>query len=152
MKKPNNLDILKENISALKEAVKWLERSYRICKEFNTDHLSEKGMDAFEGLTSRFARASDILFNKVYRSIIYIEKGQNLPWIDVVIYLEKKQVIDKAEDARLIKELRNDIVHEYAMTDLTELFKEVLNYTPVLLQYSEKAKKEAGKLKEKLEK
>jgi len=108
-------------------------------------------MDAFEGLTSRFARANDILFNKVYRSIVYIENGENLPWIDVIFYFEKKQVIDKAEDARLLKELRNDIVHEYAITDLTELFEEVLRYTPVLLQYAEKARKEAEKVNEKLE-
>ena len=74
MKKPSQLDILNENLNALNEALKWLERSYNICNKFDTNNLSSEGMDAFEGLTSRFARVSDILFNKVFRSITYIEK------------------------------------------------------------------------------
>jgi hypothetical protein len=133
MKKPNQLDILNENLNALNEALKWLERSYNICNKFDTNNLSSEGMDAFEGLTSRFARVSDILFNKVFRSITYIENGENLPWIDVVYHLEKKQVIDNAENARLIKELRNDIVHEYVMSDLTELYNEFLINTPAII-------------------
>lgn len=151
MKKPSQLDILDENLKALQEALKWLERSYDICNKFDLQNLSPEGMDAFEGLTSRFSRATDILFNKVFRSIIYLEKGENLTWIDAVNYLEKKKVIDNAEEARLIKELRNDIVHEYVMADLTELFQEVLSNTPTLIQYSQNAEKEAEELKKKID-
>ena len=152
MKKPSQLDILNENLNALSEALKWLERSYNICNKFDVKNLNNEGMDAFEGLTSRFARVSDILFNKVFRSITYIEKGENLPWIDVVYHLEKKQVIDNAENARLIKELRNDIVHEYIMADLTELYHEVLTNTPTIIQYCQNAQRHAEELKKKIEK
>ena len=70
-------EILKENITNLNEALKWLDRSDAICADLDTFKLDAEGMDAFESFTSRFARVSDILFNKVFRSIYYLEQGEN---------------------------------------------------------------------------
>jgi hypothetical protein len=123
-------EILKENIDNLNEALKWLERSYTICAELDSQQLNAKGMDAFESFTSRFARVSDILFNKVFRSIFYLEQGENASWLDVIAFMKKKAVIDDGKNARIIKETRNDIVHGYTIPELNELFDSVKKQTP----------------------
>ena len=151
MTKLDHIKILKENSDALNDASLWLKRSYGICKDYDDlTNPNSEAMDAFEALTSRFARTSDLLFNKVFRSIAYISEGENRPWLDVLILMEKYGVIESAEDARIIKELRNDIVHEYILTDITILFKEVLNQCPFLLKFAENAIQESEKLQAKL--
>jgi len=136
-KKADQLSLLKENINALKESLKWLNRSHEICKDYKKLYdLPEEGMDAFESFTSRFARTTDLLFNKVFRGIAYLEEGEQMTWLDTILFMEKTGIIDSSEEARLIKELRNDIVHEYVLKDIIPLFDEVTKKTPVLLQYS----------------
>jgi uncharacterized protein YutE (UPF0331/DUF86 family) len=151
MIRKDQIAILDENINALQDSVKWLQRSFHICVDtFKTEALTDEAMDAFEGLTSRFSRVVDILFSKVFRSISYLEKGETLSWIDSLLLMEKIGIIDSTEDARLIKELRNDIVHEYLASDLTQLYMEVLVQCPVLLKYTDQAISRANEIKQKL--
>lgn len=90
MTNTDQIKILQENKLALKESVRWLQRSYAICYEkFDIKELSDEGYDAFESLTSRFARTADILTNKVFRSIIYLEEGVSYSWLDTLLYLKK---------------------------------------------------------------
>jgi len=153
MTQTDHLSILIDNVKALEESLKWLSRSFTICNDqHNLQDISEEGMDAFESFTSRFSRTSDLLFNKVFRSIAYLEEGEQMSWLDVIFLMEKINVIDSAEDARLIKELRNDIVHEYVLKDLIPLFDEVLKKCPLLLQYSENAIKKAEEVITKIKK
>lgn len=151
MIRKDQLAILDENVNALQYSVKWLKRSFNICVENSkTEALSDEATDAFEGLTSRFSRVVDILFSKVFRSIAYFEKGESLSWIDSLLLMEKIGIINSTEDARLIKELRNDIVHEYLASDMTLLYQEVLVQCPVLFNYVEQAIERANQIKEKL--
>ena len=144
------MNILKANILALENSMNWLKRSLDICsKTTDSNDFSPEEMDAFEGLTSRFARTADILFNKLYRSIHYIKEGETSSWLDVLFYMEKSGLIGSVDDARLVKELRNDIVHEYALNDITDLFKEVLAQSPLLLKMAQSAVQEANKILEK---
>jgi len=150
-KKADQLSLLKENINALKESLKWLNRSYEICKAYKKLYdLPEEGMDAFESFTSRFARTTDLLFNKVFRGIAYLEEGEQMTWLDTILFMEKTGIIDSSEEARLIKELRNDIVHEYVLKDIIPLFDEVTKKTPVLLRYSGNAIEYEKKLEQKI--
>lgn len=144
-------DILKETLANLNDALKWLNRSYSICSDLDTLKLDAEGMDAFESFTSRIARVSDILFNKVFRSIYYIEQGENATWLDVTVFMEKKAIIDDLSHARIIKETRNDIVHEYAVSDLNDLFDLVKEQTPQLLRYAENAIQYSKKLIERIQ-
>jgi len=151
MIRKDQVAILDENINALQDSVKWLKRSFHICDEnYKAEALSDDAMDAFEGLTSRFSRVVDILFSKVFRSIAYLEKGETLSWIDNLLLMEKIGIINSTEEARLIKELRNDIVHEYLASDLTQLFKEVLSQCPILLKFTDQAIARANEIKQKL--
>ena len=47
---------------------------------------------------------------------------------------EKRGVIDSVEQWREIRELRNQIAHEYVLSDLRELFEAAIRVTPVLLE------------------
>jgi uncharacterized protein YutE (UPF0331/DUF86 family) len=151
MIRKDQLAILDENVNALQDSIKWLKRSFRICDEnYKTETLSDEAMDAFEGLTSRFSRVVDILYSKVFRSITYLEKGESLSWIDSLLLMEKIGIITSTEDARLIKELRNDIVHEYLASDMAQLYQEVLEQCPVLFNYADLAIERANLIKNKL--
>lgn len=152
MIRKDHIAILDENVKALQDSVKWLNRSFTICTDnYKTEDLTDEAMDAFEGLTSRFSRVADILFSKVFRSIAYLEKGESLSWIDNLLLMEKIGVIDSTEEARFIKELRNDLVHEYLTSDLTQLFTEVSLQCPILLKYANQAVLQANEIKRKLE-
>jgi len=59
MIKKDQLEILQGNALALESAIPWLLRSYNICRNYDPENLDEEGMDAFETLTSRFARVTD---------------------------------------------------------------------------------------------
>ena len=135
MSQNDHIEILNDQVRSLKDALKWLNRSLEICKQYDLEDLSPEGMDAFEGLTSRFARVCDLLYNSLFRTIFYLEQGKAGTWLDVLLYMEMKTIIDNVHEARVLKELRNDIVHEYAVSDLKLIFKEVINMSPVLLKY-----------------
>jgi hypothetical protein len=143
-------EILQENLTHLKDALKWLDRSFVICDKFDIQQLNAEGMDAFESFTLRFARVSDILFNKVFRSIYYLEQGENASWLDVTLFMEKKAIIDNFNQARIIKETRNDIVHEYTVSDLNQLFDAVNEQTPQLMKYVQNAIHYSEKLLKKI--
>lgn len=150
MTRQDHLSVLDENNQALQDAMRWLKRSYGICRNIDFENLTEETMDALESLTSRFSRLTDLLFSKVFRSIMYLEQGQSASWIDTLLAMEKKGLIDSGESAWLLKEIRNDIVHEYILTDLIPLYREVLDKCPVLLDYSDRAVSCVQELREKI--
>ena len=52
--------------------------------------------------------------------------------IDGANFLEKLGIIEKAEDLLNIRELRNQIAHEYVDTELPSLFSDVLHHIELL--------------------
>ena len=127
--------LLKDSLEKLQDAKKWLMRSYDICKVIDTNKdLTEEEFDAFETLTSRFSRTSDMILQKLFRNIdkLEIEEGGTL--LDALNRAEKRRIIESVDKFREIRELRNEIAHEYALDDLTQLFRSVVNYTPELFQ------------------
>lgn len=151
MNNTDHLSLLVENIEGLKESEKWFRRSYDICNDCSLPPKDEQEMDAFESFTSRYARVSDMLFNKVFRSIYYLENAETASLLDVTLFMEKIGVVDDAKNARKIKELRNDIVHDYAFDNLNDIFGEVLKMAPELLTYIGNAVKYTDILKEKFQ-
>ncbi len=52
--------------------------------------------------------------------------------IDAANFLEKLEVIENADDLLNIREIRNQIAHEYVESDIKTLFSDVLRYVPEL--------------------
>jgi hypothetical protein len=100
-------------------------------------HLEE--LDCFENLTSRFARTSDIYTQKIMKGIILILREDAPTFLDRTSLFEKLNIAD-AEDFKLIRDLRNEISHEYRMIDISEIFESVLEYSVKLLEIIEKTK------------
>ena len=89
-------------------------------------------MESFESLTSRFARTADILTQKILTTLFILLKEDPRSFIDRANLAEKLGIIDNSSDLQDIRELRNEIAHEYSMRDITEIFDEVLKYTASL--------------------
>jgi uncharacterized protein YutE (UPF0331/DUF86 family) len=83
-------------------------------------------MDALETLSSRFSRSIDYLISKVLRSIDDVEFENQGALIDVINNAEKRGLIESVEQMREIKEIKNEIVHEYIQVGLQNLFSNVL--------------------------
>ena len=88
--------------------------------------------ESFEALTSRFARTSDILTQKVFKSIFILLQEDVKTIIDTANFLEKLEIVDNADDLLNIREIRNQIAHEYVEPDIKSLYMDVLHYIPQL--------------------
>jgi predicted nucleotidyltransferase len=127
------LEVLKNNISRLESSRTWLHRSYECCKLIGIKlDYTEAEFDSFENLTSRYARTTDLLIHKVLRSIDMVEFMDSGSVIDTVNRAEKRGIIDSIGELRTLKDVRNEIAHEYETDDLQRLFSMVLDMTPQL--------------------
>lgn len=134
--------VLLQNLEGMRKSVLWLKRSYVNCSRIGVkEQYSEDEFDAFENLASRYARMLDVILNKVFRSIDAIELEDGGTLLDVVNRAEKRGIITSAERVRDLKDLRNDIVHEYETDDLRSLFRSTLEATPELFEISERAER-----------
>lgn len=130
----NSIQLLKENLEAMDSAMSWLTRSYGICNQIGikTDYTDEE-YDAFETLTSRYARAIDLIVRKVLRTIDIILFEQPGTLIDTVNRAERRGLIDNVSELRTMTDLRNEIAHDYIKAELVETFENTLNHTPKLI-------------------
>ena len=128
-----HLEILSDNLISLNKSVEWLSRSFNQTKDLiNTNVYSPEQFDQLEVLASRYARTTDMLVNKVLRSIDTLESEDIGTIIDIINRAEKRGFAQSSL-LHIIKDLRNNIVHEYKITEIEKFFKDILKYTPILL-------------------
>ncbi len=96
--------------------------------------------DILENLTSRYSRVIDLIISKVFRSIDAVELEDSGTLIDVINRAEKRELIESSTGLRELKDLRNEIVHEYETDDLLNTFEAVRNYIPIILEISKNIK------------
>ncbi|MGL1891298.1 MAG: DUF86 domain-containing protein [Spirochaetaceae bacterium] len=118
----------------LNKQIKLLEYSINSCKAFKerTEYTMEEFVH-FETLCSRYSRSIDFLIRKIFRTIDEYEFENQGTLVDVVNNAHKRGLIKSIEKIRLMKDLRNTIVHEYIEENLKELFEEVMEYSKDLL-------------------
>lgn len=131
---------LLDTIRSYQSALRWLRRSYERCRatEFRDNALSEEDCDALEALTGRFARASDILIQQVFRAIDKVELEEGGSVLDVLNRAHRRGLIESVEGMRDARELRNEVAHTYAEGDLTRLFQDVVQSTPELFRIGDR--------------
>lgn len=134
------LEELKKDFNRLERSIDILQYSLNQCKtiEMRSDYSLEE-LDKLENLTSRFARTSDIYTQKIMKGIILILREEAKTFIDKVNLFEKLEIAD-AEDIKFIRDLRNEISHEYKLEDITEIFDAVLEYSVKLIEIIKKTK------------
>jgi uncharacterized protein YutE (UPF0331/DUF86 family) len=133
------LVVLKENLTNLKASIEWVNHSFDQCKEIGIkENYTAEEFDRLENLTSRFARTTDLISNKVLRSIDLAEFIDPGSVIDSANRAVKRGFIGSLEELRQLKDLRNEIVHEYETGDLKDLFALIVAAVPRLLALAEK--------------
>lgn len=138
--------ILKQNIESLNKQLKWLERSFNICKSIGIkDSYQETELDNFETLSGRFARSIDFLVRKVFRSLDDFEFEPQGTLIDTVNNAYKRNLISDINIFNSIRDLRNEIIHEYLEENLVDNFDELLKLTPELIDVINKTIKYANR-------
>jgi len=130
------LEILIAHLNSLKKALAWLNDSFRKCRYY--DKILEYTNDEFsdlEALSARFSRTLDILTQKVYRSFDLIEYAESGTLIDAVNHAEKRGILNSGNLIRDMKNIRNQIAHEYLEEALRDIFIAVIKLTPDLITY-----------------
>ncbi len=125
---------LKADKALLKKQLFWVEISFKECLEIGIkDKYSIEEFGKFETLCSRYSRGIDFLIRKIFRTIDEYEFENQGTLIDVVNNAHKRSLFEDIEKFRLMKDVRNTVVHEYIEDELTEIFEEVLQYSNDLI-------------------
>ena len=107
----------------------WIEISLDECTAIGIKpKYSVEEFGKFETLCSRYSRGIDFLIRKIFRSIDAFEFENQGTLIDTVNNAHKRGLIQDIEKLRIMKDVRNTIVHEYIEEALSEVFGEVLEY------------------------
>ena len=134
------IEELRGDLSKLDRAVEILKYSLQQCRKIviKADYSLEE-LDRFECLTSRFARTSDVYTQKIMKGIILILREEAKTFIDKANLFEKLE-ISTAEDFKMIRDLRNEVSHEYKLDDITEIFEPIVEYSGKLIEIIGKTK------------
>ncbi len=118
-----------------KKQLDWLRLSYAECKTITPKkRYSIEEFGKFEILCNRYSRSIDFLIRKMFRTIDAYEFEDQGTLIDTVNHAHKRGLIDNIEELRIMKDIRNTIVHEYVEEALKEVFAEVIEYTQKLIE------------------
>jgi len=129
------INILKHELNELEKARDILEYSYKKCKIIKVKPgLTNEQLESFEALTSRFARLSDIIIQKIFRCFDILDLEEKGTVRDRINRAEKKQLIESADEFIQIRILRNEISHEYQSATIFVIFEKVMELTPILLK------------------
>ena len=118
----------------LEKQLFWIDISYSEClsigvkKEYSVEEFGK-----FETLCSRYSRGMDFLIRKIFRTLDEYEFENQGTLVDVVNNAHKRGLFEDIEELRIMKDVRNTIVHEYIEDELVEVFDEVLKYTQKLI-------------------
>lgn len=126
--------LLNEEWNKLTLAMNGLQQSLEKCQKIGikSDYSSEE-IDAFDALSSKFARNSDILFQKIFKTITELS-GETAPtFLDKIHLLQKMNIIQDIDTTKEIREFRNQIVHEYFVDQIISLYPELLDYSQKLI-------------------
>ena len=130
-----HIEILQENLNTLNLSADWVKYSLKqTCVIESKEKYTNEEFDKLENLTSRYARTTDMLVNKVLRSIDTLESEDIGTIIDIMNRAEKRGFVSSADLLHILKDLRNNIVHEYKIEAITGFFDDVRKYTPILLE------------------
>lgn len=147
-----NLENAKEQIVLAEKASKTLKYSFERIPEINSDEdFSEAEWERWDALTARFARLADILTQRVFRAIDVVEfLPASSTFIDRINRAEKRGHIQSAFEWKEIREIRNQIVHEYATEHLLSLLQDTVDHTPRLLRCVDRLSNYKGEIMSKL--
>jgi hypothetical protein len=133
---------LKEDYRILEKQLLWLKISHNECSKIGIkESYSVEEFGKFETLCSRYSRSIDYLIRKMFRTLDAYEFENQGTLIDTVNNAHKRGLFEDINRLRLMKDIRNTLVHEYIEENLQDTFDEVLEYSLVLMDIMKNTQK-----------
>jgi hypothetical protein len=133
----------------LQKQLFWIDISFSECTNIGIkEKYSIEEFGKFETLCSRYSRGIDFHIRKIFRTLDEYEFENQGTLIDVVNNAHKRGLFEDVDELRIMKDIRNTIVHEYIEDNLVEVFDEVLEYTAKLINIINTTIKYIDKIKE----
>lgn len=124
---------LLETWESCQQARGWLHRSFEKSTEPPYEGVSADDWDQLEALSGRFARLTDLIVHKLLRALDRYELEETGSLLDAANRAVKRGLIESTSALRDLKDIRNEIVHEYAIDDLAGLYEDIYHAVPDLL-------------------
>lgn len=138
----NLLSKLKRDLVDLEYAAEGLTMSFKKCDSIGIkNQYNFEDQESFDSLSSKFARTSDIYTQRILKTIFLLLRENPKSFIDRANLAEKLEIIPSAGNLIMIRDLRNEIVHEYVSSELSRIYKEVLNQYSNLIDAIDRTKK-----------
>lgn len=129
------LILLQTEWQLLDASVITLLHSVEKCKSIGIkSHYSFEEQESFDSLTSKFNRSSDLFTQKIFRTIWMLLHESFVPFIDLMNTGEKLGILQNANKMIAIRDMRNQIAHEYIPEAICELIPEVIDMTLQLIE------------------
>jgi hypothetical protein len=126
--------LLHANRELLAQALPSFHRSLEKCRSFSLEApFPFEVEESFDALTSKFSRVSDIFTQKVLKSVVLLTREDAPTFLDRMNLCEKIGVITLASDLIEIRDLRNQIAHEYTTENLAEVYRDCMELSDKLL-------------------
>ena len=119
-------DLLQRSLKSLQQS---RDKTHQLLQQ---SEFSFEELESIDSLTSKFSRTSDIYLQKVLRSIWMLLREDTVPLIDLLNRAEKLMIIVSAEELLQMRDIRNQIAHEYLPEAVPELAKEAVMVTTLL--------------------
>ena len=113
-------EILREQLKTMDAAVEVLADSHKrvqLIFEKSKIKLTVEEKESCEALVARFTRILDFLFQRVFRTLDKIELQEEGTALDRLNRMEKRGIISSANLWQELRELRNEIAHEYLIEE-----------------------------------
>jgi len=81
--------------------------------------LSEFDISFIDQFLYRFSKLQDLIGQKIFKLILIIEDeyDEGLSMRDIIDKMERFKIINSAEEWQYLREIRNDITHEYPLLE-----------------------------------
>ncbi len=108
------------------------------------EKLTSEHVRCLDQFIFRFSKLQDVLGAKIFRYTLELldEDVQSLPMRDILNRMERYSLIPSADEWGYIRELRNDIAHDYPLTesDMVSVLNELISKADVLISIYNKLK------------
>ena len=120
-------DLLQTEWQLLEVSMKTLQHSVEKCSSIGIkSEYSFENQESFDSLTSKFNRTSDLFTQKIIRTAWMLLHEPFAPFIDMMNTCEKIRMIKSADQMIGIRDMRNQIAHEYIPEAIRDLVPEVI--------------------------
>lgn len=130
-------DICDRHIQRISEALNRLSVDLPMSVECYAN-LDEEQIRCMDQFIFRFSKLQDAIGTKIFRYVLdYLDEDiSSLPMRDVLNRLERYHFIDSAEEWSYIRELRNEIAHDYPLleNEVVSVLNELISKVPVLTE------------------